>query len=192
VNKNLDYYVKVYDNWIDPEICKKTINEFETQEYTNTFQQHLFYDIRTKTALNRSGENELEVSCSNVSSKDYLMKKVWDGCYQYLTDLDFSWFNNWSGYSDIRFNKYSENKCMAIHCDHIQSLFDGEKKGIPTLSIVGLLNDDYDGGEFVMWTDQVIKLKCGSVMIFPSNFLFPHRVNPVKKGTRYSFVSWAY
>ena len=81
---------------------------------------------------------------------------------------------------------------MAEHCDHIHSMFDGTTKGIPIMSFVGVLNDDYEGGEFVMWKDKVIELKAGSVMIFPSIFLYPHRVEPIKKGTRHSFVSWAY
>ena len=40
---------------------------------------------------------------------------------------------------------------MAEHCDHISSLFDGQIKGIPMLSVVGQLNDNFEGGEFVMF-----------------------------------------
>ena len=81
---------------------------------------------------------------------------------------------------------------MAKHCDHIKDMFDGDRKGIPTLSVVGLLNDNFEGGEFVMFDDYIIKLKQGDVLIFPSNFLYPHKVNPVKKGIRDSFVSWVW
>jgi predicted 2-oxoglutarate/Fe(II)-dependent dioxygenase YbiX len=81
---------------------------------------------------------------------------------------------------------------MAKHCDHIHDMFDGKMKGIPTLSIVGFLNDDYEGGEFIMFDDMEIKLKQGDVLIFPSNFLYPHKVNPVTKGIRDSFVSWVW
>ena len=70
-------------------------------------------------------------------------------------------------------------------------MFDGQRKGIPILSIVGCLNDNYEGGEFVMW-DKIIKIPEGAVLVFPSNFMFPHKVNPVKKGVRYSFVSWVF
>jgi predicted 2-oxoglutarate/Fe(II)-dependent dioxygenase YbiX len=57
---------------------------------------------------------------------------------------------------------------------------------------VGVLNEDYEGGEFIMWEDKEIKLKTGDLMIFPSTFLYPHKVNPVTKGTRYSCVSWTW
>ena len=60
------------------------------------------------------------------------------------------------------------------------------------LSIVGQLNEDFEGGEFVMWGDQVIPFEKGDIIIFPSNFMYPHRVEPVTKGERYSYVSWAY
>ena len=78
---------------------------------------------------------------------------------------------------------------MALHADHIQSIFDGEKKGIPILSILGVLNNDYEGGEFYL-IDDIIDLKKGDVIIFPSNFMYPHKVEPVTKGTRYSYISW--
>ena len=47
-----------------------------------------------------------------------------------------------------------------------------KEKGIPILSCLGVLNDDYDGGEFVMFEDFEIKLEQGDLLIFPSNFLY--------------------
>ena len=87
---------------------------------------------------------------------------------------------------------FAENKKMAEHCDHINSIFDGERKGVPILSIVGILNDDYEGGDFVMFKNKKIDLKQGDLLLFPSSFLYPHRVDPVTKGHRYSYVSWVY
>jgi len=81
---------------------------------------------------------------------------------------------------------------MALHIDHIHSLFDGKLKGVPVLSILGTLNEDYEGGEFILFEDYKINFKKGDVVIFPSNFLYPHKVEPVTKGTRYSYISWAW
>jgi hypothetical protein len=92
----------------------------------------------------------------------------------------------------VRFNRYTVHTLMRAHHDHIHSLFDGERKGIPTLSIVGLLNDNYTGGEFVFFNDYEVKLKQGDILIFPSVFLYPHRVQKVTRGVRNSFVSWAW
>ena len=70
-------------------------------------------------------------------------------------------------------------------------IFDGQEKGIPILSIVGVLNDNYKGGDFLM-RGKKIPFKTGDILIFPSTFLYPHVVKEVTEGTRYSFVAWAY
>jgi predicted 2-oxoglutarate/Fe(II)-dependent dioxygenase YbiX len=81
---------------------------------------------------------------------------------------------------------------MRQHIDHIYTLFDGSVRGVPVLSIVGLLNDNYKGGEFVFFDDYEVKLKIGDIMIFPSNFMFKHEVKEILEGDRFSFVSWAF
>jgi len=66
------------------------------------------------------------------------------------------------------------------------------------LTVIINLNSDYEGGEFVFFNPSTRnkemvkeeKLKDGSVLIFPSNFLFPHSIKPIIKGTRYSLVCW--
>ena len=81
---------------------------------------------------------------------------------------------------------------MEEHWDSVYGLFEGERRGTPTLSIIGTLNDDYEGGEFIMFGDKKIDMKTGDLLIFPSTFLYPHKVNPVTKGSRYSYVSWTW
>ena len=121
-----------------------------------------------------------------------MQTQLWQVIYIYQKRLNFTWWNTWQGYSDMRFNKYEVNQKMALHKDHIHSLFDGERKGIPILSILIALNDYYEGGDLVMLDYYRIKLQQGDVLIFPSNFLFPHKVEPVKFGTRYTAISWTW
>ena len=71
-------------------------------------------------------------------------------------------------------------------------MFDGNRKGIPILSIIGLLNSEFTGGELILLEDREINLQKGDIVIFPSLFLYPHRVNQVTHGTRYSFASWVW
>lgn len=94
----------------------------------------------------------------------------------------------------IRFNRYITNSRMRPHVDHIHSLFDGERKGVPILSLVGHLNDDYSGGDFhiVNLEGEPVKLEKGDVIVFPSSFLYPHEVKLVTSGERWTFVSWAF
>ena len=95
-------------------------------------------------------------------------------------------------FTPIRFNRYSTGTMMREHYDHIHSLFDGERKGIPILSILGVLNEGYEGGEFLFFDHHEVPLKAGDIMVFPSNFMYPHTVKEVTKGERYTFVSWAF
>jgi predicted 2-oxoglutarate/Fe(II)-dependent dioxygenase YbiX len=55
-----------------------------------------------------------------------------------------------------------------------------------------MLNNDYEGAKFIMFDDYEIKLGAGDLLLFPSVFLYPHRVTPVTKGERYSFISWSW
>jgi PKHD-type hydroxylase len=57
------------------------------------------------------------------------------------------------------------------------------------ISLVILLNDEFEGGEFeFLHMGQPPELKKGSVILFPS--YMTHRVKPVTKGDRWSLVSW--
>jgi len=187
MQKDLQSYVRVYNNIMSKELCEETIEQLKTAQ----FQTHEFYNATENST--QSYDHELSVSWSNVPNRDKLTKDMWNVVNQYIrTDFNFDWHNSWQGYLSIRFNKYDTDTQMKEHCDHITDMFDGTRRGIPILSIVGILNDDYEGGDFIMWQDTKIDLKQGDVLVFPSVFLYPHRVERITKGTRYSFVSWTW
>ena len=190
MKKNIEDYVKLYPNVLNKQTCKQTIKELKK----TVWSEHHFYSAKEERRFSPSPGQELLTShTKSISTHPLIMKLIWETVHQYiLKDLNFPWFPGWQGYSSVRWNKYAHNTKMAEHCDFIHSLFDGERKGIPTLSIVGALNDNYTGGEFIMYKDKEIKIKEGDLLIFPSTFMYPHRVDPVKKGVRYSFVSWVY
>jgi len=61
------------------------------------------------------------------------------------------------------------------------------------LSISICLNNEYQGGEFVFDIPEgthTVPQNVGDAIIFPSNFMFPHQVNKVTKGTRYALIGW--
>ena len=60
------------------------------------------------------------------------------------------------------------------------------------LSFVLFLNDEFEGGEFVLPDLHIqIKPKPGLFVAFPSDQNYLHGVNPVRSGERYSIVTWA-
>ncbi len=96
-----------------------------------------------------------------------------------------------SQFNDARLNRYVPGTIMRNHVDHIHTIFDGETKGIPVLTILMNLNDGYEGGELVV-CDRTFHMKKGDVILFPSCFLYPHQVLEVTSGVRFSAVSWAW
>jgi hypothetical protein len=195
MNRNLEHYARKY-KFLDKETCEITIKELNNiatgQKPEKEFAQHTFYNARTNEYKPISGSKELDITYVDTTTSKLIMDKLWHQIHIYMKDLGFDWFNSWDGYSKIRWNRYSETKKMALHIDHIKSLFEGDRKGIPILSCLGVLNDDYEGGEFVMWDGKVISFEQGDLLIFPSNFLYPHKVEPIKKGIRYSYISFVW
>lgn len=186
---DLKHYVRVYPHY-KKEICDKTVEHLKNPDIH--FDSHTFYNPQTGEYKPKSGDKELETTWQDVPTKNNLRDELWFAIDKYVKDLNLPYFYGWQGYSDLRFNRYDKNKQMAQHVDHIHTLFEGDRRGIPVLSIVGMLNDDYDGGEFMLFDDWHVPLKTGDVIIFPSVFLYPHRVEPITRGTRYTFISWVF
>ena len=190
MQKNLEAYLKRIPKFLSPEVCDETIKD---NEYSN-WQEHHWANHYEKTAStnNAKGYKELDVSFAKPKTYDYIYDRIHSALYSYVKNLNLPWWGTVNGYTPLRFNKYSENTIMSEHCDHIYSIFDGTRKGIPTLTVLGMLNDEFEGGELVLWQDTVIPFEKGDLLIFPSIFLYPHRVEPVTKGVRHSFVSWVW
>ena len=189
MSMNVKDYVKIYDNFVDKSLCETIVGQLKEADW----RTHEFYQANKDSYI--SFDKELSVSYVQTKETTELQSRVWFALEKYvLKDFGYmnDWFSGWSGYSQVRFNRYNVDTRMKEHCDHIHSMFDGQRKGIPVLSILGSLNDDYKGGDLIFWQNKKIKLKAGSIMIFPSNFMYPHKVVEVTKGTRYSYVSWAW
>jgi hypothetical protein len=189
IPSNLIDYVKVYENHIPKILCDSA-----TQSLNNIkWDRHIFYESKKESFV--SYDNELSISYDDIPEKLAINKQVWFAIERYILK-DFAgfsdWFCGWNGYTEIRFNRYDPTTQMRLHCDQIHSMFDGQIKGIPTLTVLGGLNDDYEGGELMMFGDRRIHLPAGAVVVFPSNFMYPHEVKPVKSGVRYSYVSWVW
>ena len=194
MNKNIEHYIFHKRKFLEEEYCEKTVDELSM----HVWGKHEWYKASTGSNHVLSGDNEPEIIGEEDASyevkeiNDFIMQNLHSVILEYIESLKFSWYDGWEGYSVIRFNRYFSGQTMLSHCDHIHNLFDGERKGIPTLSIIGILNDDYEGGELIMFEDKKIDTKKGDLLIFPSNFLYPHKIAPVTKGVRYSYTSWVW
>jgi len=126
-----------------------------------------------------------------------------------LTDV--RWGNNLINVFVNGLNKYVENKKLKYldsvrirdiqllkyeEGDHYMYHTDNGSFSPRTISCILLLNNDYEGGE-ISFTDPQgnnefkVETRPGRLIVWPSNFMYPHKVNKVTKGTRYSIVAWA-
>lgn len=83
--------------------------------------------------------------------------------------------------------RYQTGQRFGLHQDVVL----GRNEAARQLSGVAYLNDDYQGGE-LYFPRQVVKLKprAGDIVLFPSNFCFPHESLPVTAGVKYACVTW--
>jgi hypothetical protein len=194
MNKNIEHYFYHKMNFLDEKFCKNSIDELNKCGW----EKHNWYDYKTDSLNSPSGDNEPEIIVTDNFSTDVgeinslILNNLHSTLSEYVESFKFDWFPGWDGYTAMKFIRYFPGQKMKNHCDHIHSIFDGERKGVPILTIIGVLNDDYEGGELIMFEDKKIDTKAGDILIFPSNFLYPHEITPVLKGVRYSYISWVW
>lgn len=80
--------------------------------------------------------------------------------------------------------RYGKNQKFDNHAD------DGAR--FPrTISMTAYLNNNYEGGELeYKHFGLYFKPDPGDVLLFPSNYVYQHRVIPVTSGVRYAVVNW--
>ena len=178
------------ENHIPVELCEALIDECNKKEW----KKHKWNNYGAGTFQSEETKELDVISCTQEQQNKitpHLIKALEEyqiRCSTPGQKTSPPWLTK---FSPIRFNKYEVGNMMREHYDHIHSIFDGKMKGVPIVSIVANLNEDYEGAEFYC-RGKEIPLKTGDILLFPSNFMYPHEVKEAKKGVRYSFVSWAF
>jgi len=193
MDKLSDFIYKI--NVVPHNICDEIVSNIEKIDgwYKHTYEQ---------TGQNRSisfPSDEFETIHSEKPERDLLLPFIENTLRSYnnflIENNSFDSYNCYTGISscsNIKFNRCRIHTKIHTHHDHIHELFGENNRSIPVVSVVGLLNDEFEGGEFVLFKDYNTNLKKGDILLFPSTFLYPHRVEKIKKGTRYSFATWAF
>jgi hypothetical protein len=169
--RNIGDYIQVFDNVMTPYACQLILNEYKkSNEWVSEDNQEIF-----KISNGDKKYKEL-IDCSVHRIITELMKK------NKIYDIDFvQKITHTSVYEIIRSNSTFE-------------INSNESKGIDnSLGIIYCsiqLNDDYQGGEYSLFNgDITVRPKIGSVLIFPLTYMFPYKIMPVIKGSKYSIVT---
>lgn len=184
-------FIAVFRGAIPIDICEKIIEKgIQTEEW----QPHVWtnYNNESNSLVFSSRDKELLVKGIDDETEKPLNVHIENCLVTYKETLDRVGIAlSVKNFSKARINRYIEGTNMKKHYDNIGSLFE-KGLGSPTLSIVGVLNNNYKGGDFIMFDTMKIDLKAGDIMVFPSSFLYSHEVTTVTEGERWSLVSWAF
>lgn len=187
-------FIKVYDNVVPPTLVSAIIKWANKNNFTKaglatkeTEDRKIVEESVRKTkefALTRCSD-----SLTNVHYAQVLGHMFYKYLHKYKEDLNLYDFVL-DRLENINILKYEEGGFYKWHTDHSGTIFPR------TISMILLLNNDYEGGQ-LMFSDAdnknqiALETKVGRLVVWPSNFMFPHSVSKVTKGTRFSIVAWA-
>jgi len=190
----LTTYIRGFDNVLD----KKLLNTF-----LKVCQNDINYTdgkimSRPKEAISekidKSARNVGMYSLSNFKEKSLTMVHWSSILTNVFHEQILRYVNQLKIYANVNINdiqilKYKVGGHYKIHVDSGPKVF-------RTLSLIYFLNDNYEGGNLCFGLPNTnvtfdIPKKDNRLIIWPSNFMYPHTVTPVTKGERYSVVAWA-
>jgi hypothetical protein len=174
--------LKVYKNVIPKSLCDNIIRKSINYKWNrNTWLPHKYEQLGQPNK-----EFEPHRGTIDDQSNIELLPIINDTVDTYISEVTSPFhFLIQEVYSPVVL-KYETGTSLLPHHDH------GNAKGIPVLTVMGLLNDDFGGGELVFWHNETIKLEVGDIIIFPTLFAYTHQINKITQGTRYSMVSWIF
>jgi Rps23 Pro-64 3,4-dihydroxylase Tpa1-like proline 4-hydroxylase len=183
--KSLDEYIFTLDNVVPEELCDRILDEYHDCTFwapTSVGSGNIDDQIRNCDNIN--------ISENIVLQKNFDIRKKIDDDFFLCASKAINEYRQLfpevaseidTGYGLLRYNK------GQFYVQHTDS-FKTQQRSV---SCSFLLNDDYEGGEFAFFDREImIRGSKGSIIMFPSNFMFPHEVMPVTSGTRYSIITW--
>lgn len=168
------------------DVCDLIVDEYAYSEdwKAATVSKNVVVDTSVRH-VNTIGLSRKETIARNPEVRSYIDTKVFEAAKiainSYASKFPTINIQQDSGYDLLRY------QTGQFYKQHVDSF-----KQIPReVSCSFALNEDYEGGEFAFF-DQRLKYRAkkGSVLMFPSNFMFPHEILTVTSGTRYSIITW--
>ena len=183
--KSLDEYIFTLDSVVPEELCDRILEEYHDCTFwtsSSVGNGNVDDQIRNCDIINITENIVLQKNfdvrkkldedfyvCASTAINEY--RKLFP---EVASEID-------TGYNLLR---YKEGQFYTQHTDSFKS----QQRSV---SCSFLLNDDYEGGEFAFFDREIIiRGGKGSIVMFPSNFMFPHEIMPVTSGTRYSIITW--
>jgi hypothetical protein len=180
-------YIFVFDNMVPQDLCDAILAEYAN---SNEWLPAAVGQVTNSVDRNRRNCDSIGISHPVIlEANPYQRKRIDTALHVCMQRAIATYSKNFfhcqtqqdTGYDLLR---YGEGGLFIAHTD-------AYKDAPRAVSCSISLNEDYEGGEFAFF-NQTIKYKIprGSVLMFPSNFMYPHEILPITKGVRYSIVTW--
>mgnify|MGYP003118947932 FL=1 len=179
VLKDVSYWISYYENIVPNELCDSVTKypwSWSASKYEN--DSGVVENSKERVKMDEVWVEELNRPYPDL--KKSILKVVDHYAKQHER---FACIHH----TNFRINRYGVGGFMSSHVDNIHHSH-GQSYGYPQCSILLFLNDDYEGGQFVV-ANKEYETKKGSAIVFPSNFMFPHEVREVTNGERWSVVT---
>lgn len=187
---HLENFIKVYDSVLSPYTVSSLIKWLKNQKYTeggvgNNVIKKNIRDVQVYDLCNSDDDSLTYRHWSNFLG--FTFKNCIERYCQEVSPIQGLCM---SGINDISVLKYEKGGHYKLHTDS-SNFFPRQ------ISCILMLNNDYEGG-VLNFADPIqnevyksVDVGVGRLIIWPSNFAFPHGVTPLIKGTRYVVVAWA-
>jgi predicted 2-oxoglutarate/Fe(II)-dependent dioxygenase YbiX len=182
---NIRDYIIVIKNVLSNQLCNQILNEFkDNDEWQDTVVGSglIKKEIRNCKTIVISYPHVIE---KNKDLRLKLDQDIFEASSKCITEYNNKFphckIEEDSGYELL---KYDQGEFYTEHTDSF-------KARPRAISCSFILNDDFEGGEFAFFNQELkYKLNKGDALMFPSNFMYPHEIMPVTKGTRFSIITW--
>lgn len=194
-NNLLNNYVRIYDDVCEEQFHKKLYNYSKDNPFNDVEDAAIvghgnnIVDKKVRDCLQEGLNAFTTKSMTNVYIFNFIGFKFVNYINRYMHDCGIQDVMKSTSIDDMILLRYGEQ-------GHYNRHIDSGTHVMRTLSLIYFINDNYEGGEveFSLPSDEnlktIVKPKSNRLIIFPSNFLYPHKVLPVKKNQRFTIVAW--
>lgn len=189
VEMELIEHIGIFDNAIPAELCKETIDYFNSEAALN-----LIWKREEKTNiredLNISARELIRTQALGMDAPTFVsetMQRFWD-CYRLYTDK-YQTLNSASRHfvAQVKWQKTAPTE--GYHIWHAENLARTHANRLITFIIY--LNDVHEGGETeFLYQSLRVKPETGKLVIWPATYTHTHRGNPPLKETKYIMTGW--
>jgi hypothetical protein len=193
---NITKFIKVYQEVFTEDFCKTMTrrtdsNELESVEYSKNPNDN--YNCNAIIQSNKTVkfyDGHPKGTVENISL--FMFKRIDIAIKHYIQNLGYEnpFHPTRYTYEAITLSRYLNNDKDEYGL-HIAS--DCVCSSSKTLMVIGLLNNVEEGGEISFPDFDVdIKLDLGSILIFPSNWMFPFKINKPISNPQYIFNTFTH